>query len=51
MTVQDESWSDYYMNLTQEDIESALDLNAEFSNFGFSTDLESHDLYFWGIKK
>jgi RNA polymerase sigma-70 factor (ECF subfamily) len=33
-----------------QDIESAIDLKAHFSNYGFATDLESHDLYFWGIK-
>ena len=51
MTVQDETWSDYYLNLTQADIESAIDLKLHFSNYGFGTDEESHDLYFWGIKK
>lgn len=42
-------WSDYYMNLTQQDIESKLDLPKYFKIWRFSTDTESCDLYFWGI--
>jgi hypothetical protein len=43
-------WSDYYMNLTQQDIEQAIDLSIYFKIWRFSTDMESCDLYFWGIK-
>ena len=43
-------WSDYYMNLTQQDIESKLNLPQYFKIWRFSTDMESCDLYFWGIK-
>lgn len=51
ITVQEENWSDYYMNLTQQDIESAINLSEHFELYRFSTNEESHDLYFWGIKK
>lgn len=51
ITVQEENWSDYYMNLTQQDIESAINLSEYFDIYRFSTNEESHDLYFWGIKK
>lgn len=50
-TTQDSEWSDYYMNLTATDIESAIDLTKYFENYGFSEDKESCDLYFWGVKK
>jgi SAM-dependent methyltransferase len=43
-------WSEYYRNLTQEDIEAAIDLKKYFKIWRFSTDMESCDLYFWGIK-
>lgn len=42
-------WSDYYMNLTQQDVEKALDLRKYFKIWRFGTDMESFDLYFWGI--
>jgi hypothetical protein len=38
------------MNLTQQDIEQAIDLSIYFKIWRFSTDMESCDLYFWGIK-
>jgi hypothetical protein len=43
-------WADYYMNLTQDDIEECIELDKYFKIWRFSTDMESHDLYFWGIK-
>lgn len=47
----DSVWSDYYMNLTEHDIRSCIDLDKWFTAYHFYTDEESHDLYFWGIKK
>ncbi|HEY0845159.1 MAG TPA: methyltransferase domain-containing protein [Noviherbaspirillum sp.] len=44
-------WSDYYKNLEESDIRAALDLDAIFVQFAFSTNSESKDLYFWGIKQ
>jgi SAM-dependent methyltransferase len=41
---------DYYLNLTQEDFERKIDLNAMFSSFFFLTNEKSHDLYFFGYK-
>lgn len=47
----DETWGDYYKNLEDTDITAVLDPNALFTKHAFSTNKESHDLYFWGIKK
>jgi SAM-dependent methyltransferase len=44
-------WGDYYKNLTEEDIRSALDIDASFSEYEFQVNDESHDLYFFGIKR
>lgn len=44
-------WPDYYKNLTEEDIRAVLDVEALFSDFGFSTNDHTKDLYFWGIKR
>lgn len=44
-------WSDYYKNLEESDIRAVLDVDAIFSEYGFSTNDETKDLYFWGIKK
>ena len=46
-----DNWSDYYKNLTEEDIESVLDLNNIFSEYKFEENRVSCDLYFYGIKK
>ena len=40
---------DYYRNLTAEDFEAALVLEDLFSDFEFSTNPASRDLYFWGL--
>lgn len=42
---------DYYRNLTREDFEQAFDLDSMFSEYRFGTNEESHDLYFYGIRK
>jgi hypothetical protein len=46
-----ESWSDYYLNLTEEDIRGAIDVDEYFKMYHFYVDVESCDLYFWGILK
>ena len=46
-----QEWSDYYKNLTEEDIESVLELNNTFSEYKFEENIISCDLYFYGIKK
>ena len=43
-------WSDYYMNLTEQDISQALPLEKHFKMWHFYVNNISHDLYFWGIK-
>jgi SAM-dependent methyltransferase len=44
-------WSDYYMNLTEQDVKSKVDLDRYFSIYRFYIGYETKDLYFWGIKK
>lgn len=46
----DIEWSDYYKNLTEADIRDVLDIDSSFINYQFSTNNESHDLYFYGFK-
>jgi SAM-dependent methyltransferase len=46
-----DNWSDYYMNITQEDVQSKIKLDEYFIIYHFYVDIESHDLYFWGILK
>lgn len=44
-------WSDYYKNLTEDDIKDVFgDINQLFSKFEFSVNPKTCDLYFWGIK-
>ena len=43
-------WSDYYKNLTENDIESIEGFLEQFKEFKFSTDMTSKDLQFYGIK-
>ena len=44
-------WGDYYKNLEEQDIREALDVEALFRELEFSVQSETHDLYFWGIKR
>ena len=44
-------WTDYYKNLEECDFRHVLDIDAIFHSYAFVTNAESHDLYFWGIKK
>jgi len=45
-----EGWTDYYKNLTFEDIKNSLDLTV-FSQYAHYYNGHSKDLYFWGIKQ
>jgi len=45
-----DGWTDYYKNLTFEDIKNSLDLNV-FSQYAHYYNAQSKDLYFWGIKR
>jgi lipopolysaccharide biosynthesis protein/SAM-dependent methyltransferase len=45
------NWADYYKNLEESDIRAVLDIDAAFEKYEFSSQHESHDLYFWGVKK
>lgn len=44
-------WADYYRNLTEEDIRSAVDVDHEFGEYEFEVHEGHHDLYFWGFKR
>jgi hypothetical protein len=46
----DEDWSNYYNNITEDDIRDSVALDEQFSFYEFSVNNESHDLYFVGIK-
>lgn len=43
--------NEYYKNLTEDDIRSALDVDSLFSSYEFSIDKAHCDLYFWGLKR
>jgi hypothetical protein len=42
---------DYYKNLTEADFKEKFDLDKMFSKYEFSTNNQTHDLYFYGVKK
>lgn len=42
--------NDYYMNLNEDIVRKNLPIEKMFSQFEFTTNNQSHDLYFWGIK-
>ncbi len=44
-------WGDYYKNLDEDHIREILDVDATFKSYAFGVNEQSHDLYFWGIKK
>ena len=44
-------WSNYYKNLTEQDIRDVLNIEGIFSDFQFYYESNHKDLYFWGIKK
>lgn len=41
---------EYYRNLERSDFEDSLMLPFWFTDYEFSTNPETHDLYFWGIR-
>jgi SAM-dependent methyltransferase len=43
-------WSDYYKNLTEQDIRDIVDVDSVFKEYKFEYNSVAHDLYFWGIK-
>jgi hypothetical protein len=44
--------NDYYMNLTEADVRTAIDVDKYFSEYEFfARDVHPNDLYFWGVKK
>lgn len=45
-----EGWSDYYKNLTIEDLDTAVDINKTFSSYASYYCSSPCDMYFWGIK-
>jgi autotransporter strand-loop-strand O-heptosyltransferase len=45
-----EEWSDYYKNLTENDIREIEGFNTAFPDGVFEYNSESHDLYFFGVK-
>jgi len=50
LALQGEEWSDYYKNLTEQDIRDVIDVDTVFTLYAFEADSTVHDLYFWGIK-
>jgi len=45
-----EGWTDYYKNLTFDDLKNSIDINA-LSHYEHYYHPQACDLYFWGIKK
>ena len=45
-----EMFNDYYMNLTEQDILSIPGFHDSFSEYGFSVNNGTKDLYFYGLK-
>lgn len=46
----DDEWANYYRNLDENDIRTAIDMPGAFQFFEFSIGVETHDLYFFAIK-
>jgi SAM-dependent methyltransferase len=46
-----EGWPEYYKNLTIDDVDAAVGLDATFSNYASYYCTAPFDLYFWGVKK
>lgn len=47
----DSEWADYYCNLGESDIRTAIDIPGTFQFSEFSIGVETHDLYFFAIKQ
>jgi SAM-dependent methyltransferase len=46
-----EGWTNYYKNVSLEDLDRAVNLNENFSQWKAYYNPPSGDIYFWGIKK
>jgi SAM-dependent methyltransferase len=44
-------WSNYYKNLTENDIRAVINIDYIFLIYEFNIEYGHHDLNFWGIKK
>jgi len=44
-------FKDHYLNLTEEMVREIPDFLTQFSEYGFSSNLRTRDLYFYGLKK
>lgn len=45
-----EGWTDYYKNLTFEDLDESINVDSVFSQYDHYYNGATKDLYFWGIK-
>lgn len=43
--------TDYYKNLTEQDIREVIDVEAVFEKSAFEIGYSTRDLYFWGVKR
>lgn len=47
-----DNWdSEYYKNVTEEDVRQCINIEETFSSYQFEVENNHCDLYFWGIKK
>jgi SAM-dependent methyltransferase len=47
-----DNWTtEYYYNVTEEDVRDAIDVDEIFSSYEFVIEKDHCDLYFWGFKK
>lgn len=46
-----EGWTDYYKNLTVDDLNESISINSVFSSSRAYYNRKSADLYFWGVKR
>jgi SAM-dependent methyltransferase len=51
LTASIDGWSDYYKNLTEDDVRRAISVESFFSAFAFEVNAAHADLYFWGIRR
>ena len=47
-----EDWdSEYYRNVTEEDVRKCVDIDSIFLEYEFTVDTNHCDLFFWGVKR
>jgi hypothetical protein len=51
LTVKFPEWSNYYRNITEEDVRNSISVDEIFSEYEFSVMDVTKDIRFWGIKK